>query len=188
MRDWFGAYLKWMRESKNGQDEAHAANNHGTWYDVQAVTIALFVNDEATAKELLDRAPARMAKQIEPDGAQPRELRRTLALHYVVYNIQGMTRLADLGKRVNVDLWNVKSNDGRGSLRAAIDWVLPYQLHEKPWTWQQIAPHEDVQMLVPLRRAEAAYREAKYEDAIAKLKGADPKASLDALLDPAVEP
>src|SRR5437763_14871468 len=33
LRDWYGKFLQWMLDSKNGSDEAAAKNNHGTYYD-----------------------------------------------------------------------------------------------------------------------------------------------------------
>jgi hypothetical protein len=43
LKKWFSEFLTWMLESKNGRDEAAAKNNHGTFYDVQVVSFALFL-------------------------------------------------------------------------------------------------------------------------------------------------
>ncbi|MGO4290141.1 alginate lyase family protein [Chitinophaga sp. RAB17] len=42
-----------MRTSKIGRDDLAAKNNHGTWYDVEAVAIALFTAKPQVAKQIL---------------------------------------------------------------------------------------------------------------------------------------
>lgn len=124
---WFRAYLTWLRESDLGRKEGRAGNNHGTWYDVQVVSLALATGQVELAIETLNFArKRRIGRQIEPDGEQPEELRRTRPWHYAVYNLQGMVLLAGLGERVGVDLWHYQTSDGR-SLRKAIAWILSAQ-------------------------------------------------------------
>ena len=54
MRDWFAAYLNWLRTSKGGKEEAAAANNHGCWYDAQLASFLLFLGDNAGASQIID--------------------------------------------------------------------------------------------------------------------------------------
>jgi hypothetical protein len=183
MRDWFARYAEWMQRSKNGREEAAATNNHGCWYDAQLATFLLFLGKDSEARDLIEGAKERrIAKQIEPDGRQPRELERTISFHYSAYNLQALTLLADLGDRAGVDLWHFQTPDGR-SIRAALDWMIPFATHEKKWTHQQISPLEPQSMLVPLRRAEAALRDHGYERAVTKL-GVELPQNREALLFP----
>ena len=54
LEDWFRAFLTWMQEHKYGRDEAAALNNHGTYYDLQAASFALFLGERKLAREILE--------------------------------------------------------------------------------------------------------------------------------------
>jgi hypothetical protein len=169
IESWFREYVRWMRESKNGKAEAAATNNHGSWYDAQLAAYLMFLGDHAAARQLIETVKEnRIAKQIKPTGEMPRELERTKSFHYSVFNLSALMLLADLGQRENVDLWHYQAADGR-SVRVALDWLLPFALGERKWEHQQIIPLEAHLLLVPLRRAEAAYREPRYEAVIERL-------------------
>lgn len=162
METWFGEFLQWMLESKYGRDEAAAQNNHGTYYDVQVVSFALFLGKKSFAKSVLESAKQkRIAAQIEPDGRQPLELARTRAWSYSVGNLDGLMQLARLGEGLGVDLWNYETADGR-SIRKALDFLIPFALGEKKWTYQQLGDWPP-QMLFPLiRRAAIHYKDERF--------------------------
>ena len=169
MESWVGKFLQWMLESKNGRDESAAKNNHGTFYDVQVVSFALFLGRKDLAKSVLETAKTkRIATQIEPDGRQPLELARTKAWSYSVGNLDGLMLLADFGSQLGVDLWNYQTGDGR-SIRKALDFLAPFATGENKWTYQQLGDWPP-QILFPLiRRAAAHYTDEKFRTLLTKV-------------------
>ena len=138
LRLWFSDYLHWLQTSENGVFEKNTKNNHATHYDVQIVSILLFLNKKETAKQILEAVKTeRIAKQIEPNGEQLHELARTKSLSYSTMNLRGFTDLAFLGKKVGVDLWNFKAENG-ASIIKAYEFLKPYAKGKKEWNYQQI--------------------------------------------------
>jgi hypothetical protein len=174
LRDWFGKFLQWMQESKNGREESAAKNNHGTWYDVQVVSFALFVGKTDLAKQTLDTGKQkRIAAQIESDGRQPLELARTKAWSYSNMNLDGLMQLATLGEGAGVDLWNFQTKDGRG-IRKALDFLTPVAFGERKWNYPEIEGGVKPQTLFPLMRSAAAvYRDKEYQMLMAKVPERD---------------
>jgi hypothetical protein len=166
--DWYSKFLQWMLESKNGRDESAAKNNHGTFYDVQVVSFALFLGKTEIARNvLLTARKKRIALQIEPDGRQPLELARTRAWGYSCGNLDGLMLLARLGENLEVDLWNYKTADGR-SIRKALEFLVPFALGEK-WTYQQLGEWPPQQLYPLIRRASEHYKDSMLESARAKI-------------------
>jgi PelA/Pel-15E family pectate lyase len=179
MRQWFASYGNWLQNSAHGKDEADEANNHGTWYDVQRVAIALFLGDSEAARNILQQSSkARMAAQIDSAGRQPLELARTRSLHYSVENLEAFTRLAEMARHVDVDLWT--------GLRPAIDFVMPYADPRKAWPHEQITAEAPDPFVALLRRAASAYDDPKYRRALEPLDDALLNAHRTTLLYPEI--
>lgn len=168
---WFDTFLTWMLESKIGRDEAAASNNHGTWYVAQVASFGLFVGKPDVAKKILSDARSRIDRQIEPDGRQPLELERTKSWGYSSMNLRGWFTAALLGDRVGVDLWTHLSKKG-GSLRKALDFLLPFATGDAKWTHKQIAEFKGDLLAWTLRQAAVKFGEKKYAEAAVR---ADPK-------------
>jgi len=170
MEDWFARYLDWLVGDAMAQKEGAQQNNHGTFYDAQVVAIALLLERKELAKKFLQRCAAeRIPVQIAPDGQQPFEMARTLAWHYHVFNLQALYRLASLGERVGIDIWNFSTQDGR-SLRCATDFIAPY-VEGKEWEHPQIAPQEFDVAFGLMCQAAVKYREPSYYRAAERARG-----------------
>jgi hypothetical protein len=166
---WFRDYLTWLRESELGRREGQAKNNHGTWYDVQIVSLALVTGQVDLARETLQFAhKRRIGRQIEPDGRQPEELQRTKSWHYSIYNLQAFVALANLGDRASVDLWTYETSDGR-AIRKAIDYLIPFALGDKPWTTEEIGGLKPEALWPIVREAAFRLQDAKLAQAAASL-------------------
>ena len=138
IQDWYKEFLNWMRTSPIGLDEADEFNNHGTWYDVQTVSMALFTGQKDLAKKILEeQTKKRIESQLKEDGSQPHELARTLSWNYSFMNLTGFFELASLGESAGVDLWHYVSPAGK-SLKSAFTWMLPFAEKKKEWTAKQI--------------------------------------------------
>ena len=176
LKEWLRTYHDWLLKSDPGKDEHNAKNNHGTFYDVQAVRIALVLGRDDSAKRMLEEAKQRrIAVQIEPDGKQPLELDRTTSFSYSRFNLFALTELATLGEHAGVDLWNFTTEDGR-SIRKAIDFMLPYaDVPPKPWPLPQIKDKHESEFMPIFRQATIACGGDAYEVVIAKYEESSSK-------------
>jgi hypothetical protein len=162
---WAGDYFQWLTTSKIGLAEDAAANNHGTFYDAEAVSLALFIGKTNFAREkLLTAREKRIAGEIEPDGKMPQELRRTLSFHYSLFNLDAELQLADLGRNAGVDLWHYQTADGRSILKAA-EFMAPFADPDRAWPYQQIQRPNRNELGALLLRVAAEFPESKIQDA-----------------------
>ena len=164
MEEWCAKFLDWMMHSQNGKDEAAAKNNHGTFYDVQVVSLALFTGKTEIARSVLQAAgEKRIALQVEPDGRQPLELERTKALGYSTMNLAGLFELGLLGENVGVNLWYFSTPDGR-NIHKALDYLVPFVTGEQKWPYQQIIEFKAAEISPVLAVAALKYKDRRYED------------------------
>ena len=176
---WFRRFLANIRRRADAEYRA-SPHNIASFYHVQTAAMALFIGDEALAREMIERTKSRLAKAVEADGYFFRERRKTRSLSYSAFHLYAIFNLATMAPLVGVDLWNFATDDGRG-LRRALDRVAP---HAGPspapeWPFQETGrtpgdwwdPFHD-QRPVVLHHAARAYEEPRYEEQAAKILAA----------------
>ncbi|SDK81758.1 Glycosyl Hydrolase Family 88 [Catalinimonas alkaloidigena] len=140
MQAWCQAYLRWLRTSRIGQEERDTHNNHGTWYDGQVVTLALYTGQPRIARQTaLAFRTRRLDPQLAPDGSQPEELARTRSWDYSIMNLRAMLNMVYLADQVGVNLWSYETAQGSG-IPAALRYLQPVARGEREWTTTQIHP------------------------------------------------
>lgn len=182
MENWFRHYLNWLLTSTLGKEEAAAKNNHGSWYDVLTTSIALFLDETERAREFLQASQTRrIDSQIQADGSQPFELKRTLTWHYSAFNVQALLALARLGEHVGVDIAYHSTPDG-ANLRTALDYLLPAASDAQVWPYQQISPIKPERIVDVLYQASVLYHEPSYVQMAQRILGQDVMAHRNNLL------
>jgi len=177
LKSWMRSYLTWLLQSSRGRTEATRGNNQETWYDVQVVALALYTGQTELARSSLQGVRDSIARQIEADGRQPRELERTRAWDYSIFNLNAFVKLAEMGDDAGVDLWSYRTADGR-SLRQAIDYLIPFATGDKNFPYQQIGGLSPTAIHSVLRRAAVGFAEPKYRDLAQQIGGGTRRLSL----------
>ncbi|HEV2693310.1 MAG TPA: alginate lyase family protein [Verrucomicrobiae bacterium] len=171
MTAWFTDYLHWLTTSKVGRGELGAKNNHGTYCDTQAASIALFLGKTDVASNIVAEAKEkRVTRQITPDGREPMELARTTSFGYSTFNLRALMDLASIGRAAGVDLWHFQTADGRSILKAT-EFMAPYVDPGHKWPYQQIHPANQNDLAELLFRAAAEFPDSQpVKDALKSVK------------------
>jgi hypothetical protein len=165
IKNWFAAFLDWLRTSKIGQEESKGRNNHGVWYDAQSLSIALFLDSTRLADEIVARAAERLDAQMGPSGFFPLELSRNNSLHYSVFILNAFFVVAQLSEQTRLNLWTWTSPSGK-TLKNAFQTLLPYITRQKPWTGTEITAFNFDDAVPLLLRGGNKFNEASCQNAI----------------------
>ncbi len=181
LRAWAGQFLDWLQTGDIARQEWATSNNHGTFFDVQAMYFALFSGKPAVAIEVAETAiKKRILAQIQPDGTMPEELDRTRSLHYSIFNLQAFFELARLAEQTDVDLWHAA--DSR--IKAALNFLAPYADPARPWPQKDVIAANRADILWPLLYAAEKYKDDSYRQTVEKLPAADREGLLGNLVFP----
>jgi len=172
---WLQEYVGWLGTSPHASDEFSQTNNHGTWFDIQALSLSLYAGNVTRSRFLASNALQRVAVQIEPDGRMPMELSRTRSMHYTWWNMMAFFELAQAITHVQgaTDLFGYVTPHGQ-SLQQALDWVAPYTLKNTTlqWPYEEETPFDHGKFFQIYRVASLKYaNSSNYESMIPQLPG-----------------
>ena len=143
LKDWFAAYLAWMKTSDKGTKERDALNNHATCWALQASEFARLAGDTATREEVHRQySETLLPGQLSLDGFFPKELERTKPYSYSIFNFDVMATLCQSLKGVGADLSAFQLPDGRGLCKAA-EFLYPYLRDKATWPYAKDVEHFD---------------------------------------------
>lgn len=139
INNWFENYLHWLLSDKMAIKAGKTGQNHANHYNHQVVGLLIYLGRKEEAKQIVENAKYdRIAKQILPNGQQPKEMGRTRSVHYAALNLWSLTELTFIGKSLNVDLWNFETKDKR-SLKQAFHYLKPYIESPDKWPYKEIS-------------------------------------------------
>lgn len=132
-KQWFGDYLNWLMTHPYGKDEMNAQNNHGTCFTVQVAAFAKLTGNEKLMAFCRDRyKTVLLPNQMALDGSFPRELSRTKAYGYSIFNLDAMTTLCQILSTPADNLWKYETTDGK-SIQKGIAYLYPFVKDKSKW-------------------------------------------------------
>jgi hypothetical protein len=141
LKEWFDQYVTWMTTHQYGIDEGNKVNNHGSWWVAQVAAFANLVGRDDLLAMSRKRYKELLAHQMDESGGFHEELRRTKPYNYSLFNLEGLAVVAWYASTEQDDLWHYETT--HGSLRLAIDYMLPFIADKSGWPHPTDVQHFD---------------------------------------------
>ena len=136
MSRWLSSFLDWLQTSPVGQAARAEPNNHGTWYDAELASLALYLGRPQTAQRIINHyVTDQEPKQISRNGSQPLELARSDSWYYTTFNLDAAMMLSLDARYLGTDLYACIPKGG-GSIGDAIAYTIPFATGSEKWTHQ----------------------------------------------------
>ncbi len=143
VKSWFAEYLEWMRNSKNGQEERDAKNNHGTCWVLQAAEFARFTNNNDVMARCRERFKSTIVPdQVAQDGSLPLELARTKPYSYCLFDLDVLSTICQSLSTPQDDLWTFTTKDGR-AMRKVVAFMYAFIKDKSKWPYKHDVEHWD---------------------------------------------
>ncbi|RDW16404.1 hypothetical protein CWR48_17335 [Oceanobacillus arenosus] len=138
MAEWIEECLAWILNTQRGKKESKLGNNHSAWWVTHVAVYAAYLNKGNILQNAFNfYKDVVVSKQITLSGALPRELIRTKAFSYSLFNLDAQTLLCEIAYLKGTNLWKYKTTEGKG-IESAIRFLLPYMDNPNSWPYKQI--------------------------------------------------
>jgi hypothetical protein len=169
LRRWFSDYYTWLTTSEAGKAESTQPNNHGSWFLVQAMPIALFLGKTDDARHMAEQVRnSRIPSQIDSQGMQTHEIKRNQSLAYSAFNLEALTQVATVAAPLGIDLYRPVTPGAPGIL-TAVDAIMPFD-PQHPWPNQQVSTGKEDSLCPALISALTYTHKARYADAMKRFQ------------------
>jgi hypothetical protein len=161
---WLDQYYAWLKTEPRFSGDLTMTNNVGTWTDAQTAAIALVLGRQAEAQAIVRRSlRTLLALQFDAQGKQTQEAGRVEAWHYHAYNLKAWFDLAEIGRRVGVDVLATRTTSGASVKQGAL-YLLPFLAGTRAWIGRdQIDRYESYEVV---HRAAKAFGDQAFRDAV----------------------
>jgi hypothetical protein len=137
VRAWFAAYVNWMATSKNGTDEEHEKNNHGTCWVLQVAEFSQFARRADLTARCVDHFKNTIVPgQIARDGSLPLELARTKPYSYSLFDIDVLSGICQSLSTNADNLWVFKGENDKG-VGDAVAFMFPFLADKSKWPYSK---------------------------------------------------
>jgi len=144
VRAWFAAYVTWMSTSKNGTDEEHEKNNHGTCWVLQVAEFSQFTHHDDLRELCITRFKNDIVPmQIAKDGRLPLELVRTKPYSYSLFDADVLAGICQSLSTPTENLWLFKGPNDAG-VADTIAFLEPYIADKSKWPFAKDVEHFEV--------------------------------------------
>lgn len=162
LENWVEAFCYWMENSMQGRMEARAVNNHGLWYEAIHLTMLAYLNRADRIREVVEqRLLPKIGEQLADDGSLPRELERTLSLHYSTFALEALVQVNRVTEAIGINVWSTPAPNGKTASQA-IEYLYSYYLSPESWTFKQIKAFDRSRAAILLYEAGEALGNLKY--------------------------
>ena len=160
---WVMEYTLWLVYSDTGLKGAKQENNHGSWYNYQVAALAYYSGYNTILKNAINRTKKLFDIQLNEEGGQEHELKRTRSYFYSCFNLDAITRTAIVAEKAGMPFWNYSSSENNGGISKALDFLMP-AANGGEWSYKTTKKGLELAYLAPvLKRISGRVDNEEYE-------------------------